>query len=57
MAIVDKTSVREEGDRLKREFEQLYSDGKVSSKIKAVMKSLLVVVELILSLFLEKKAR
>ncbi len=55
MATVDKTSVREEVGRLKREFEQLCSDGNVSSEIKVVMNSLLVVVELILSVFLEKK--
>ena len=57
MATVDKTSVRDEVDRLKREFEQLCSDGKVSSEIRVVMNSLLVVVELILSIFLEKKTR
>lgn len=57
MATVDKTSVREEIDRLKREFEQLCADGKVSSEIRVVMNSLLVVVELILSVFLEKTTR
>jgi transposase len=55
MATVDKTSVRDEVTRLKKEFEQLCSDGKVSSEIRVVMNSLLVVVELILSIFLEKK--
>lgn len=57
MATVDKTSVRQEVNRLKMEFEQLCSDGKVSSEIRMVMNSLLVVVELILSIFLEKKTR
>jgi len=57
MATVDKTSVRQEVSRLKMEFEQLCSDGKVSSEIRVVMNSLLVVVELILSIFLEKKTR
>ncbi|MBU0946421.1 MAG: hypothetical protein KKE53_18495, partial [Proteobacteria bacterium] len=57
MATVDKISVREEIDRLKQEFEQLCSSGKVSSEIRVVMNSLLVVVELILSVFLEKKTR
>lgn len=57
MATVDKTSIREEIDRLKQEFDQLCSDGKVSSEIRVVMSSLLMVVELILSVFLEKKTR
>lgn len=57
MATIDKTSVREEVDRLKSEFEQLCSEGKVSSEIRVLMSSLLVVVELILSIFLEKKTR
>ena len=57
MATVNKTSVREEVDRLKLEFEQLCSAGKVSSEIQVVMNSLLVVVELILSVFLEKNTR
>ncbi len=57
MATVNKTSVREEVERLKQEFEQLCSGGKVSSEIRVVMNSLLVVVELILSIFLEKKTR
>lgn len=57
MATVDKTSVRQEVNRLKMEFEQLCSDGKVSSEIRVVMNSLLVVMELILSIFLEKKTR
>lgn len=57
MATINQTSVREEVDRLKQEFEQLCSDGKVSTEIRVVMNSLLVVVELILSVFLEKKTR
>ncbi len=54
---MDKTSVRKEVDRLKQEFEQLCLDGKASSEIRVVMGSLLVVVGLILSIFLEKKTR
>ena len=57
MSTIDKTSVRAEVDRLKLEFEQLCSNGKVSVEIRAVMNSLLVVVDLILSIFLEKKTR
>jgi len=57
MATVDKTSIREEINRLKKQFEQLCSDGKVASEIQVVMNSLLVVVDLILVIFLEKKTR
>jgi transposase len=57
MATVNKTSIREEVERLKLEFEQLCSAGKVSSEIKVVMNSLLIVVELILAVFLEKTTR
>lgn len=57
MATIDKTSVRDEVNRLKSEFEQLCSEGKASSEIRVLMSSLLVVVDLILSIFLEKKTR
>jgi transposase len=57
MATMNKKSVREEVDRVKQEFEQLCTDGKVTPEVKVVMNSLLVVVELILSIFLEKTTR
>ncbi len=57
MATVDKTSIREEINRLKKQFDQLCSDDKVSPEIQVVMNSLLVVVNLILVIFLEKKTR
>ena len=57
MATLNKISVREEVDRLKQEFDRLCSDGKVSPEMRAVMSSLLVVVDLILAIFLEKTTR
>lgn len=57
MATVNKTSIREEVDRVKQDFEKLCSDGKASPEIQAVMNSMLLIVELILSVFLEKKTR
>ena len=57
MSTVNKTSVRAEIDRLKLEFEQICLDGDVSAEIKAVVDSLLVVMGLILSIFLERKTR
>lgn len=57
MATINKASIREEIERLKYEFKQLCSAGKVPSKTQILMKSLLVVVELILAVYLEKKTR
>ena len=57
MATVNKTSIREEVDRLKQDFEKLCSEGKASPEIQAVMNSMLLIVELILAVFLEKKTR
>ncbi len=57
MATINKKSIREEVNRLKNEFEQLCSEGKVSSEIRVLMSSMLVIIELILSIFLEKKTR
>ncbi len=57
MGTMNKTSVREEIERLKQEFEQLCSAGKVSPDVRVVMNSLLVVLELVLAVFLEKKTR
>lgn len=54
---MNKTRIREEIERLKHDFEQLCSAGKVSPETQVVMNSLLLVVELILAVFLEKKTR
>lgn len=57
MATVNKTSIREEVSRLKNDFDILCKDGKVSAEMLAVMSSILMVVELTLAVFLEKKTR
>jgi transposase len=57
MASLDKTSVREEVGRLKADFEQLCREGKVASETVALLKSLFLIVELILSIFLERQTR
>jgi len=54
MASLDKTSVRTEVSRLKTDFEQLCAEGKITSESKALMMSMFMIVELILSIFLEK---
>jgi transposase len=54
MASLDKTSVRVEVSRLKADFEQLCADGKITAESKTLMMSMFLIVELILSIFLEK---
>ncbi len=57
MASVDKASVREEVGRLKTDFQTLCAKGKVSAEIQVLMNSLFMIVELMLSIFLERKTR
>ena len=57
MSTVDKTSVRDEIARLKTEFSQLCSEGKVTKECEILMKSMFMVNELILSIFLEKNTK
>jgi transposase len=54
MASLDKQSVRNEVARLKADFEQLCRDGKITHESKVLMGSLFMIVELILSIFLER---
>ena len=54
MASLDKTSVKTEVNRLKSDFEQLCADGKITPESKALMMGMFRIVELILSIFLEK---
>jgi len=57
MASIDKTSVRNEVGRLKADFELLCSEGKVTSEIKVLMNSMLLIIELMLSIFLERTTK
>jgi transposase len=54
MANLNKTSVREEVERLKTDFDNLRLAGKVSPEIQALMNSMFLIIELILSIFLER---
>ena len=47
---LDKTSVRDEVSRLKKDFDRLGSEGKLSSESQAIMNSLFMIVELILAI-------
>ena len=57
MATLNKQSVRDEIERVKTEFDRLCQAGKVSGEVKALMSTLLLIVELILSVFLEKTTK
>jgi len=57
MASIDKVSVRNEVDRLKSDFEVLCADGKISNEIKVLMNSMLLIMNLMLTIFLEKKTK
>jgi len=57
MANLDKNSVRNEVSRLKAGFEQLCTEGKITSESKVVMSSLFMIVELRLSIFLERTTK
>jgi len=57
MATLDKTTVRKEIDRIKDDFETLRADGNVTPESLALMNSLFMIVELILSIFMERTTR
>ena len=57
MATIDKKSVRNEFDNIKNEFNNLSADKKIPPECKALFKSLILLFELILSIFLEKKTK
>ena len=57
MGTLNKTSVREEIDKIKADFEQLSRESKVTAEGSALMKSLLLIVDLILSIFLEQQTK
>jgi len=57
VAIMDKQSVRQEFDKLKSDFNALSKTNKVSSELRVIVNSLMLLVEVILAIFLEKKTK
>ncbi len=57
MASLDKISVRTEVSRLKTDFEKLCADGLITAESKALMLSMFMIIELILSIFLERTTK
>mgnify|MGYP002640622600 CR=1 FL=1 len=57
MAQVDKSTIRTEVSKIKADFEKMCESGKVTGEIKFLMSSMFMIMELMLSIFLEKKTR
>ena len=57
MAIVDKKYVREEVDKVKADFDQLCESGKISPESKVLFSSMFMIMNLILSIFMERTTR
>ena len=57
MAVMDKQSVRKEFDRLKSDFNALSKTKKVSTELKIIVNGLILLMEVILAIFLEKKTK
>lgn len=54
MASINKQSVREEIDRIQKEFDQLSSTNKISKESKMLFQSMLMLINLLVAIFLEK---
>lgn len=57
MANIDKTTVRSEVERVKADFEELCAKDNVSPEMKVLFSSLFMIINLILSIFLEKTTK
>lgn len=57
MATVDKQSVRAEVGKVKSEFDALCAAGKVNDEVRVLMRSMLMIIDLILAIFMERKTR
>lgn len=57
MSTLDKNSVRSQVEKLKNDFEQLRREGKVTAEVQAVMSGMLMIIELILAIFMERTTK
>ena len=55
MASLNQTSLREELDTLKGQFERLCADGKMGQEGRALFQALLMLLELLMAVFMEKR--
>ena len=57
MAYLDKKSLRDEFESLKNQFEELKSKEDVSSEIQMLVKSMIILFEVLITIFLEKRTK
>lgn len=57
MAFVNKASLREEFDYLKNQFSELQSQNKLSTEANILFRSMIILFEVMISIFLEKKTK
>ena len=57
MATIDKQSVREQFDKIKTDFESLAQKGKVSTEVSTLFNAMIMLFNIILTIFLEKKTK
>lgn len=57
MATVNHHSIKEEVDRVNVEFDKLVADGKASNEIVKLFRSMLLIINLLISIFLEKTTK
>ncbi len=57
MPQINKKSMRSEVGKIKADFDLLCAEGEISAEIKALMSSMLMILELMLSIFLEKSTK
>ena len=57
MPSVNKASLREEFDQLKGEFDRLSAGGKVSAEVGALFRAMIMLFELLIAVFMEKKTQ
>ena len=55
MASVNKKSLREEFDQFKKTFDDLSNEGKVTPEVKSLFQTMILLFELLIAVFMEKK--
>lgn len=57
MATMDKQSVRDEAEKIQQEFSRLASNKKMDADVKALFQSMLMLINLLIAIFLEKQTK
>jgi transposase len=57
MGTINQQSVREEAERIKTEFDRLSVDKKINSETKMLIRSMFMLINLLIAIFLEKTTK